>query len=78
MRTDHGAPIQRIKLLKTTPHSCSYLSGKRASTGFVAPELAIDVDLYARLSENGFRRSGSIFIRPCAGTAVRVCLRAYR
>jgi arginine-tRNA-protein transferase len=67
MSTDHSAPIQRIKLLKTAPHSCSYLSGKRASTGFVDPELAIDVDLYARLSENGFRRSGSYIYTPMCG-----------
>ena len=70
MSTDQSGPIQRIKLLKTAPHACSYLDGKEASTAFVDPELAIDSDLYARLSENGFRRSGPYIYTPMCGDCV--------
>jgi len=70
MSTDQSGPIQRIKLLKTAPHACSYLDGKEASTAFVDPELAIDSDLYARLSENGFRRSGPYIYTPMCGDCI--------
>ena len=70
MSTDQSEPIQQIKLLKTAPHACSYLNGREASTAFVDPELEIDSDLYARLSENGFRRSGPYIYTPMCGDCV--------
>ena len=70
MSTDQSGPIQQIKLLKTAPHACSYLNGREASTAFVDPELEIDSDLYARLSENGFRRSGPYIYTPMCGDCV--------
>ena len=64
MSTDQSGQIERIKLLKSAPHACSYLAGNQASTGFVDPEMQITTDLYARLSENGFRRSGPYIYTP--------------
>jgi len=64
MSTDQSRQIERIKLLKTAPHACSYLAGHKASTGFVDPDINMTTDLYARLSENGFRRSGTYVYTP--------------
>lgn len=56
--------LSNIKLFATQPHSCSYLSGQDATTVFVDPTTKIDVQVYSRLSEIGFRRSGSHLYRP--------------
>lgn len=56
-----------IKLFATQPHPCSYLEGEEATTLFVDPDEAITVELYTRLSNLGFRRSGPHLYKPhCA------------
>jgi len=56
-----------LKVYTTYPHSCSYLRGQEATTLFVDPRQLVDKQLYSRLSELGFRRSGSHIYRPhCA------------
>lgn len=54
----------RLRLLRTEPHSCSYLDNQIAVTEFVAPEERIDPSLYQGINELGFRRSGNHYYRP--------------
>jgi len=56
--------VTPIKLFATQPHDCSYLQGKRATTLFVDPDEIITTDLYVRLSNLGFRRSGAHMYKP--------------
>ncbi|MFV8782689.1 arginyltransferase [Microbulbifer sp. SA54] len=59
--------LDSIRLLATLPHPCGYLEDRDATTVFVDPEVPVDQVLYSRLSELGFRRSGSYLYRPqCA------------
>ncbi len=59
--------LSHIRLFATHPHTCSYLSDQDATTVFVDPTAKINIHLYSRLSEIGFRRSGSHLYRPhCA------------
>ncbi len=59
--------LSTIKLFATKPHPCSYIEGEEATTVFVDPTAAIDIELYGQLSLLGFRRSGPHLYRPqCA------------
>lgn len=56
-----------MRFFKTSPHSCGYIDGELAETVFLDPEIQVSPELYERLNENGFRRSGPHFYRPdCA------------
>jgi arginine-tRNA-protein transferase len=55
---------QKLTLLVTHPHPCSYLPEQQASTSFVDPAYQITPFLFTRLAEMGFRRSGSHVYRP--------------
>jgi arginyl-tRNA--protein-N-Asp/Glu arginylyltransferase len=59
--------LSTLKLFTTYPHPCSYLPDQEAVTLFIDPEAEIDVALYSRLSEFGFRRSGPHLYRPRCG-----------
>ncbi|WP_263079149.1 arginyltransferase [Endozoicomonas sp. Mp262] len=60
--------LKNIKFYATQPHSCSYLSGKDATTLFMDPEKPLSQALYSRLADIGFRRSGHHIYRPhCSG-----------
>ncbi len=56
--------LANLKLFTTHPHKCSYLDKKIATTVFVDPNATINQDVYSRLSEIGFRRSGQHLYRP--------------
>ena len=56
--------LARLKFYATQPHSCSYLPDVQATTLFLDPSQPMDVDVYADLSEMGFRRSGDHLYRP--------------
>jgi len=59
--------VTPIKLFATQPHDCSYIKQARATTLFVDPDEIITSDLYMRLSNLGFRRSGAHMYKPhCA------------
>jgi arginyl-tRNA--protein-N-Asp/Glu arginylyltransferase len=58
------ASLREIKVYTTYPHDCSYLEDEQAITLFVDPQHEIDKSLYSRLSNIGFRRSGSHIYRP--------------
>lgn len=55
---------KRLRLLRTEPHSCSYLKDRIAVTEFVAPEEEVDTATYQGINELSFRRSGAHFYRP--------------
>lgn len=55
---------QRIKLYATSPHPCSYFAEREAQTLFLDPLCEVTNPLYTRLSQAGFRRSGSHYYRP--------------
>ena len=50
--------LARLKFYATQPHVCSYLPEEQATTLFLDPSQPMDVQVYADLSEMGFRRSG--------------------
>jgi len=56
--------LARLKFYATQPHSCSYLPDEQATTLFLDPSQPMDVNVYADLSEMGFRRSGDHLYRP--------------
>ncbi|MEX2963594.1 arginyltransferase [Microbulbifer sp. TYP-18] len=59
--------LDSVRLLATLPHPCGYLPDREATTVFIDPQTPVDRRLYSRLSELGFRRSGSYLYRPqCA------------
>lgn len=63
--------LARIRFYTTHPHPCSYLPDQEAATLFVDPSRVINAQMYADLSELGFRRSGEHLYRPhcqnCSG-----------
>lgn len=67
--------LSSIRLFATHPHTCSYLEDQEATTIFVDPTAEVDVHLYSRLSEIGFRRSGAHLYRPHCATC-RACIPA--
>lgn len=56
--------LARLKFYATQPHPCSYLPDEQATTLFLDPSQPMDEQLYAELSELGFRRSGDHLYRP--------------
>ena len=56
--------LARLKFYATQPHPCSYLPEEQATTLFLDPSQPMDVQVYAELSEMGFRRSGDHLYRP--------------
>ncbi len=53
-----------IPLYLTEQHGCSYLADKSAQTAFVHPVFELNSDIYSRLIEQGFRRSGNEVYTP--------------
>ena len=73
--------LARLKFYATQPHACSYLPDEQATTLFLDPSQPMDVQVYADLSEMGFRRSGDHLYRPhclrcdaCTATRIPVAL----
>lgn len=79
MTRDISPDVQRVRLLLTEPHTCSYLPDQKATTAFVDPQQPVDARLYSRLSTLGFRRSGKYLYIPrcdscsaCLSARIRV------
>lgn len=60
--------LNELKLFATTPHPCSYLDDRDATTVFIDPEVSVDQNLYSQLTNYGFRRSGKHIYRPACKT----------
>ncbi len=59
--------LATLKFFVTPPHECSYLPDREASSLFVDPAARMNMEMYAKLSAVGFRRSGDYLYRPhCA------------
>jgi len=58
------ADIMSIPLWLTQESACSYLDGKRSKSVVVHPDFAMDTQVYSRLIEQGFRRSGDQVYKP--------------
>lgn len=56
--------LAHLKFYATQEHPCSYLPTEQATTLFLDPSQPMDVAVYAKLSELGFRRSGDHLYRP--------------
>ena len=56
--------LARLKFYATQAHPCSYLPTEQATTLFLDPSQPMDAQVYAELSEMGFRRSGDHLYRP--------------
>lgn len=57
-------PLQSLAFYASPEHDCSYLPQARAVTLFADPAANMDMGLYSRLAELGFRRSGDLVYRP--------------
>ncbi|WP_305908176.1 arginyltransferase [Methylomarinum sp. Ch1-1] len=53
-----------IPLIITEPHECSYLPDQSAQNAFVHPSFPMTGQIYSRLIEQGFRRSGNEVYSP--------------
>ena len=57
-----------LRFFLTPEHPCSYLHDRQAKTLFLDPRETITSNMYAQLTQHGFRRSGGHLYRPqCAG-----------
>lgn len=56
--------LAHLKFYATQEHPCSYLPTEQATTLFLDPSQPMDVGVYAKLSDVGFRRSGDHLYRP--------------
>lgn len=56
--------MMRVNLMRGPDHACSYLPGQTARSAYVDVNLELDMAVYSRLVEQGFRRSGDLVYRP--------------
>ncbi len=76
MTRDVSPDLEKLRLYLTEPHPCSYLPDRQATTAFVDPRVNVDADLYNRLSDLGFRRSGRYIYTPrCASCKACIPIR---
>lgn len=55
---------ESFKFLLGPKHRCDYLSDQAARSIFLSPDAPIDDQIYSKLAEHGFRRSGGLVYRP--------------
>lgn len=75
--------LSALPFYVTPPHACSYLDDRQASTLFVDPAFALNMQQYSQLANLGFRRSGDHVYRPECMTCklcipVRIPVNAFR
>lgn len=56
--------LKTLPFYVTPPYPCSYLDDRQASTLFVDPAFALNMEQYSQLANLGFRRSGDHVYRP--------------
>ncbi len=55
---------ESFTFLLGSEHRCDYLLDQSARSIFLAPDAPIDDQIYSKLAEHGFRRSGGLVYRP--------------
>lgn len=56
--------VKRVSFYATPDHECPYLDGRRAVTLFADPYAQLNNQIYTKLAQYGFRRSGRHIYRP--------------
>lgn len=56
--------LSELKFYLTAPFSCSYLPEREACSLFADPDYELNNQVYSRLAQHGFRRSGALAYRP--------------
>ncbi|MGD8560502.1 MAG: arginyltransferase [Gammaproteobacteria bacterium] len=68
--------INSLAFFATEPHPCSYLEARTAVSVFADPSVPMNMSVYSRLADYGFRRSGSFVYTPsCPGCQACLPLR---
>ena len=63
-----NADLGKTLFFSTEPQTCSYLPDREAVMLFADPRRRLEADTFAKLIDNGFRRSGDNVYRPhCSG-----------
>ena len=76
MSEDVFKPTGYLAFYRTLPHECGYLPHRQTVNAVVDPALPLNTDLYSRLAELGFRRSGARLYRPaCPSCSACIALR---
>lgn len=57
-------PPNPLAFFASRPHPCGYLPGRDTVNLFTDPDAPMDMAIYSRLADFGFRRSGSHIYRP--------------
>ena len=56
--------LNQLAFYASRPHPCSYLTGRDTVNLFTDPDAPMDMAIYSRLADFGFRRSGGHIYRP--------------
>jgi arginine-tRNA-protein transferase len=60
----NNKPTNSLAFFSSEPHACSYLENKMSTSLFADPSIAMTNQIYDRLINFGFRRSGSFVYTP--------------